>query len=44
MTVEGSSVDVGEKVVSVDRRAQSTEQAGSYWKINHKSSHLGDRE
>ena len=28
----------------VDRRAQRTEQAGSYWKINHKSSHLSDRE
>lgn len=28
----------------VDRRAQCTEQAGIYWKINHKSSHLSDKE
>lgn len=28
----------------VDRKAQRTEQAGSYWKINHKSSHLSDKE
>lgn len=44
--VKASSVDVVGRVylVIVDRRAQSTMQAGSYWKINHKSSHLGDRE
>lgn len=33
-----------EGVAIVDRRAQYAEQAGSYLKINHKSSHLGDKE
>lgn len=43
-TVDVGGEGGGDCRAFVDRRTQCTEQAGSYWKINHKSSHLSDKE